>query len=215
MVVETRGGELVGAVAVAGEGDQQRAVMSRSSPNTPCQLVTVDPGEPDVSDHDVGAKALEDVECTLAVLGGVSLVAPHSQQLDERFGALRVIFDHQDPAGHRHRSPALSLPLPTIFAECMLCRFPSHYGMASRPPPIARPSKPMASTTIPSTARIQPMLADIPATPPKPSSAAMMAMTKKVTAQLNMTRSSSLGSMSNPYATQSHLKRWIFSVCKT
>jgi len=68
--------------------------VSRSSPNTPCQLVTVDPGEPDVSDHDVGAEALEDVERSLAVLGGVSLVTPHAQQLDERFGALRVIFDH-------------------------------------------------------------------------------------------------------------------------
>src|SRR5215467_11338923 len=61
MVVEPRGGEIAGSAAIAGEGDQERAVVSRSSPNTPCQLVTVDPGEPDVSDHDVGAEALEDV----------------------------------------------------------------------------------------------------------------------------------------------------------
>src|SRR5262245_65260386 len=95
MVVEPRGGEIAGSAAIAGEGDQERAVVSRSSPNTPCQLVTVDPGEPDVSDHDVGAEALEDVERSLAVLGGVSLVTPHAQQLDERFGSRRVAFEHQ------------------------------------------------------------------------------------------------------------------------
>src|SRR5262249_12371196 len=60
------------------------------------------------------------------------------------------------------------------------------YGSALRPPPSARLSRPIARTTTPSTASSQPMLADIPATPPKPSSAAMRAITKKVTAQFSI-----------------------------
>src|SRR5262245_43635176 len=44
----------------------------------------------------------------------------------------------------------------------------------------------MASTTTPRIARIQPMWADIPATPPNPRRAATSAMMKNVMAQLSM-----------------------------
>src|SRR5262245_23667548 len=100
-----------------------------------------------------------------------------------------------------------------MFVDCMRSRDRTHYGMAPRPPPIARPSKPMASTTTPSTARIQPIWADIPATPPKPKSAAIMATTKKVTAQLSMVRSSSTGTEEQPVCHDKAAETLGLSVC--
>ena len=88
----------------AGKSHEKKSPQLRLRPEAAGRLESIETGQPDVEDRDVGAQAPRRVDGGRAIVRDVRLVPLERQELGERESGLDVVVDDENAARRRRRA---------------------------------------------------------------------------------------------------------------